>query len=377
MKSVAMITEYNPFHNGHLYHATQSQQEANADVTIAIMSGQFMMRGMPAIFNKFKRAQMATVACDIVVELPLLGSLSSSDIFAEMGIKVASYMQADVLSFGSESGDRIQLKQTAEQLLELEETDAFKREVKSGKSYARIAGEILHTDILAEPNNVLAIAYIKNILRHNPKLQPMTISRAHTHHHDDQFQHDYLASGTAIRKSLCAKDDVWKMMVPKQNIQLMTQPYCDSERLFQLIKLSILQQSSASLKSIYTMSEGFENRLHKVITKVSNYDELMTALKTKRYTYTHIQRILMNLLLNFQYSDVNKQLSGVRILAMSQKGQQYLKHLKSIAPEKQFITNVNRENAPLFKHEIKATEIYNLLTDETINDFNTPVYIAQ
>ncbi|MCD0912933.1 nucleotidyltransferase family protein, partial [Staphylococcus aureus] len=113
MKSVGLITEYNPFHNGHQYHINQSKKLTNADVTIAIMSGNFVMRGEPAIYNKFTRAKMALSTADLVIELPATASLSSGDHFAELAVKVADYMSVDTIAFGSENNDIKTLKQLA------------------------------------------------------------------------------------------------------------------------------------------------------------------------------------------------------------------------------------------------------------------------
>lgn len=375
MKSVAIITEYNPFHNGHLYHAQQSKEASQSDVSIAIMSGQFMMRGMPAMFNKFKRAQMATEGIDLVVEMPLVGSLSSSDIFAKMGVKVADYLQADVLSFGSESGELSQLEHAAHQLIQLENTPTFQTAIKSGKSYARIAAETLQSDLLSRPNNILAIAYLKQLQLQQSTIQPMTIARTEAQHHDTEMQHASIASGTAIRKGIMDGNQAWQMMVPEKNIPLMRTPFNDQQRLFDFIKFTILQQTPETLKNIYTMSEGFENRLYRAALSTTDYTSFMQKLKTKRYTYTHIQRILMNVLLNFQYADVSDEIRAVRVLAMTSQGQRYLKYLKTHFPERRIITNINRETAKLFKNEVKATEIYNVLTGDDMTDFKTPVFM--
>ncbi|WP_086429067.1 nucleotidyltransferase [Staphylococcus cornubiensis] len=375
MKSVAIITEYNPFHHGHLYHAQQSKEASQSDVSIAIMSGQFMMRGMPAMFNKFKRAQMATEGIDLVVEMPLVGSLSSSDIFAKMGVKVADYLQADVLSFGSESGELSQLEHAAHQLIQLEKAPTFQTAIKSGKSYARIAAETLQSDLLSRPNNILAIAYLKQLQLQQSTIQPMTIARTEAQHHDTEIQHASIASGTAIRKGITDGNQAWQMMVPEKNIPLMRTPFNDQQRLFDFIKFTILQQTPETLKNIYTMSEGFENRLYRATLSNTDYTSFMQKLKTKRYTYTHIQRILMNVLLNFQYADVSDEIRAVRVLAMTSQGQRYLKYLKTHFPERRIITNINRETAKLFKNEVKATEIYNVLTGDDMTDFNTPVFM--
>lgn len=376
MKSVALITEYNPFHNGHLYHAQQSRHITNADVVIAIMSGQFMMRGMPAMYSKFTRTQMALQGVDLVVELPLLGSLSSSDRFAEMGIKIADYLDVDALSFGSESGDIHQLKSTAEQLRHFENHPQFQNELKQGKSYARIVGEYINDTCIESPNNILALSYLKQLDIQNSNITPYTITRTNAQHHQNEIAHHTFASGSAIRKDILNNGKHWQNCVPSNNYPLFSHPFTQTDTLFKMIQLTVLQQSLTSLASIYTMSEGFEHRLSRMIREATHWDDLLTKLKTKRYTHTHIQRILMNVLLNFRYEDVQPHINAVRILGMTSKGQAYLKKLKQRYPEKNLITNVNKTTASYFKHEIKATDIYNLLTQQTTTDFNTPVIIA-
>ena len=375
MKSVALITEYNPFHNGHLYHAQQSKYNTDADVVIAIMSGQFMMRGMPAMYSKFIRTQMALTGVDLVVELPLLGCLSSSDRFAEMGVKVANYLEADTLSFGSESGNLHELQKVCSQLIVLEQDSHFQTQLKEGKHYARIIGEKMRHPLLNSPNNILALSYLKQLHLQRSPIQPITIPRIETKHHQHELTHETLGSGSAIRKDILSNGAKWQHCVPSDNINLFHNPFNDYTTLFQMIKLSILQQDVQSLASIYTMSEGFEHRLKRTIHQANDYDTLLKLLKTKRYTHTHIQRVLMNVLLHFTYNDVNTDVKAVRILGMNVKGQAYLKQVKQRHPEKKFITNVNKATADYFKNEIKATHIYNLLTGEQNTDFNTPVII--
>ncbi|KIX91035.1 hypothetical protein TP70_04765 [Staphylococcus microti] len=373
MKSVALITEYNPFHNGHLYHAQMAQQMTEADVTIAIMSGNFVMRGMPAMFNKFQRAQMALAGVDLVVELPVIGALSSSDYFAKMGVRMADYLAADALCFGSESGDIKALQHIATQLLSYETTPAFHQAIKQGKSYARIVSEYLDDTLMRSPNNILGIAYLKQLQALNSNIHPYTLQRQHTEHHQQDLNHESYASGSAIRQALHNHDTRWQSMVPKENITLFNHPFDDEKRLFDFLRLTVAQHDVHSLRNIYTMSEGFEYRLMKCMQTATSYTDLMQQLKTKRYTYTHIQRVLMNVLLNIPHSDVSDTIQAARVLAMSSQGQAYLKWLKQTAPDQQIITNVNQKNASLIKNEIKATRIYNVLTKQTQNDFNTPV----
>ncbi|MCO4332764.1 nucleotidyltransferase [Staphylococcus hyicus] len=376
MKSVAFITEYNPFHNGHLYHVQQSKSISKADVTIAIMSGHFMMRGIPSMFSKFTRTKMALTGVDLVVELPLIGSLSSSDRFAEMGIKVADYLNVDALSFGSEIGDIEILKTMRDKMLLLESTSEFINQIKQGKSYPRIMRELLNHSILDSPNNILGLSYLKQLALQQSRIEPLTIPRQYSDHHQNDIKHLSFASGTAIRQDIINQGTRWKSCVPTENHALFENAFTDTDTLFQLIKFATLQHDTNILATIHTMSEGFEHRLKREISVAHDYDTLMSRLKTKRYTYTHIQRILINVLLHYKYDDVKTSIDAVRILGMTRQGQAFLKSLKQQYPEKQFVTNVNKNNAHYFKNEIKATEIYNLLAHQDETDFNTPVIIC-
>ena len=375
MKSVALITEYNPFHNGHLYHAMESKSITGADVSIAIMSGSFVMRGEPAMYNKFTRAQMALSAVDLVVELPIYGALSAGQHFADMGVRVADYMAADSLCFGSESGDITALQSCAETLTQIKARPAFHTAMKAGASYAQTLSELSgNHPLLQSPNNTLGLSYLQALMQHAPHITPYTIRRDRSAHHHTAIDDHTYASGTAIRNAIMTNDALWHNVTPAQNHTLFAQQAPVSvDHTFQLLKFATLSMSIEALRAIHTMSEGFEYRLKSAITRVDNYADLMHALKTKRYTYTHIQRILMNVLLGLKQANKPNQLDGVRILAMSHNGQRYLKQLKQQYPERHYVTNVTQAHALRFQHEIHTTHVYNLISGHHATDFNTPV----
>ncbi|MBO1198605.1 nucleotidyltransferase [Staphylococcus simiae] len=374
MKSVGLITEYNPFHNGHQHHIIQSKKISQADVTVAIMSGNFVMRGEPAIYNKFTRATMALSSVDLVVELPLIASLSSSDYFAQLAVKVADYLDIDCIVFGSESGNIELLKKLSQQLSMIEQSDEFNTKLKQGKSYPRIISELLnHHQALQSPNNMLGLSYLKAINQLAPHIEAQTVSRQQSSHHDTNIHHNHFASGTSIRKSLFNNNDEWKNVVPTTIQKLYQQPHMHINHVFEYLQYQIEASEQSDLTPIYTMSEGFENRLKSKIKDATNLKHFVELLKTKRYTYTHIQRLLMNVLLNIKQQDVSTHINGVRILAMNEQGRAYLKLLKSKFPERVFATNINKSNRHLFKNEIKSTTIYNLISGQTQHDFNTPV----
>lgn len=374
MKCAALITEYNPFHNGHVYHAEQARQIANADVTIAIMSGQFVMRGEPAIYNKFLRTQMALSTCDLVVELPAYAALSAGEYFAQTGVEVADYMNADALVFGSESGSIQAFEELALQINHIEEHPEFQLKLREGKSYPRIINELLgEPALLQTPNNILGLSYVQAILKSAPAIRPFSIPRYKTEHHNQAINDQHFASGTAIRHALNTNDKLWEKVVPESIRALYTEPHLNMNQLFPFLKYKIISADPAELQAIHTISEGFEHRIKAHINNADTFEQLMSQLKTKRYTYTRIQRMLMNILLNFKQQNKPGTLEAVRILGMNETGQRYLKQLKQQFPERRYITNVNKTNAHFFQPEIKATEIYNLISGQSQTDFNTPV----
>lgn len=374
MKSVALVTEYNPFHNGHLYHAQQSKSITNSDISIAIMSGNFVMRGQPAIYNKFTRAKMALRAVDLVVELPAYASVSAGQYFAKTAVQIADYLNVSHLSFGSESGNMDDFLSLAQSIDKIEQSPLFLEKLKEGKSYPRILSELItDNDLLSSPNNTLGLSYVRAIQTYAPSIKPWTISRFQSAHHDNEISHQTFASGTSIRQSLMNQTDLWKNVVPCEIHKHYERPHISIEDTFNYLKYAILSQDATSLAQIYTMSEGIENRILQTIEQATSFEHLMTLLKTKRYTYTHIQRLLMNILLNFKKHDEPASINAVRILGMSERGQQYLKQIKKSFPERNFVTQVNKQNANLFINDIHATKIYNLISGQTANDFNTPV----
>src|SRR5699024_5993370 len=244
--------------------------------------------------------------------------------------------------FGSESGDIDSFHKLQNDISKIEQTSEFSMKLKEGKSYPRILSELLnnHT-LLSSPNNTLGVSYMRAIQKLAPHIKPWTISRESSHHHDFNISNLNFASGTAIRNALQTQNDLWKSVVPNSIQQLYQEPHATVEDTFPYIKYAILSHTTNSLKNIYTMSEGLENRILDKIRYASSFEHLMSLIKTKRYTYTHIQRILMNILLNFQHQHKHNDIKAVHILGMSSKGQQYLKYLKKKFPERHFITQLN------------------------------------
>ena len=211
MKAVGLVTEYNPFHNGHLYHLNKAMELTGADISVAVMSGDFVQRGEPAVLDKYVRASMAlNSGVNLVVELPVNYAVSSAESFASGALKVLNYIKADSIAFGSESGDIERLSKLAHVLCDNEDT--LYREISkytaNGISYAAARQKVVEklTDkdtaaILTSSNNILAVEYLKAIIKNNYAIKPYTIKRQGDSYNDTDIRSEY-ASATALRENL-------------------------------------------------------------------------------------------------------------------------------------------------------------------------------
>lgn len=370
----ALITEYNPFHNGHIYHIEESRKLTQPDVTIAIMSGPFTQRGEIAITDKFTRAAEVIKHVDLVVELPLYHAISYADDFGAGAVQIADKLQASNIIFGSESGSIATLENVLDALAD-ESTDArVKKFMQDGYTYARATSEALGHDVLSS-NNILGLSYMKAIREHAPHITPLTIKRSGNQYNDPELSAQRFSSATSIRSAILAGDtERARPFMPESLLDNITRP-TDNNALFAILKTIILTHTPSSLRTIYTMDEGLEHRIIANIRKANAYDEFLHTIKTKRYTRTRLNRLMMYILLNITTEKFHAYNipDAVRVLAMNKVGQKYLHTIKDTVT---IATNINKQNAHHFAPEIMATDIYNTITGAKQNDFNTPVIIS-
>ena len=393
MRVLGIIAEYNPFHNGHLYHLKTSLHQTKADYTIAVMSGSFLQRGEPAVFSKTVRAKMAVEAgVDLVLELPTAYAVRSAPDFAFGGIKILSAAQVvDFLSFGSESGDLTALKKAA--AITANEPPAVSRLIrqylKEGSSYPKaqmLAWQKYDpptAKILQTPNNILGIEYLKALEHLSSRIIPLTFSRFKSNYHDTVMQDDGFASASAIReccftdKNTAAILENLRPFVPKTALTEIKQALTDHTgpvRLedFSSPLLALLQRTPASELSSYPdITEGLEKRLHRLAKAAENINAFLEQAKTKRYTRVRLQRILIYLMLNLtkEKLDLFNQAGGpqyLRVLAFSQRSAPLLKELRKKAslPVIQKITKDSKGlNSPaqqMLELDLLASDIYRL-----------------
>jgi predicted nucleotidyltransferase len=400
-----IAAEYNPFHLGHAYHIAQTKKVTGSDAVIIAMSGNFVQRGLPAIFDKMQRTRMALLnGADIVFELPCIYSLSSAEFFALGAVSLFKSLGCvDYMSFGSEVGDVTLLNSIAE-ILTIESKDfskSIKRHLSTGLSYpcARKLAlcELFPTklpvnfdEIISSPNNVLGIEYCKQLLKLNSTIKPITIKRSGDNYHDLNLNENF-SSATSIRRYLLENKniDILKNELPlsvyKIILSLINDGYdfAKEDKMVKYLnyKKVCMDFKGNDMEKLPDISEGLQNRISSNISSIKKYSEIIKDIKTKRYTYTRISRILCQYFIGFD--DFNTKILRslpcpyARILGFTGVGASILKKMKSSSSIPLF-SKLPRDRNEILKLELQATRAYSLINSsiDPLSDFNTfPIII--
>ena len=387
-KRIGIIAEYNPFHNGHLYQIQKAKESTGADTVIAVMSGNFTQRGDTSLINKFEKAKIALQnEVDMVIELPTIYSISSSENFALGGIKILNEIgNIDYLVFGIEEENLEKLQAIADVLVN--ENDEFKRNIKEeldkGNSYPKareiVLKKVLSSEnvenIMQKPNNILAIEYLKALKTTNSKIKPFAIKRKNTMHNDENINENY-ASGTYIRKLFIENNfNEIKKVVPKYTYERLLElknqgTYVSSINDFSdIVIYKIRTMTKEEISKIADVNEGLENSIKLASTTCKTIDEIIEKVSTKRYTKTRISRILTYILLDITKSEMEQSKNAnqyIRVLGINKKCEGILKTInndKLITSLKKFEEN-NGENQ-LLNIDKKATEIYTIKYQKSV-----------
>lgn len=379
-KSVGVIAEYNPFHNGHLYHIKESLKVTGAEVVIVAMSGNFVQRGEPAIADKWQRAEAAIKnGVDIVVEIPTVFACNSAHDFAKAGVEILENLGVDFISFGSESGNIEELKEIARVIGENSQyiKDFINKKTKDGWSYPRarraavesIAGEN-RAGLLDSPNNILAIEYIGKI----SKALPVTVSRTGPGYNDFETDEKF-ASATAIRRLLNENKEISSFMPEEAKNIFLKANTVDKDIYFRMVCHKALSTDVIDMEKAPAGGEGLANKLKSSIRMCDNLNALSETLKSKRYTRTRIDRFICQTLLGIDRE--KKTDSYIRVLGLSNKGREYIRELKkSEICTLPIITNINKDvkNFENIKYgisvDILAADLYNLASERDLYMFS-------
>lgn len=359
----------------------QTKKLTQSDIIIAVMSGPFLQRGEPALISKWYRTKMALAnGVDLVVELPYVFATQKAETFANGAISILNALRVSEICFGSEDGQIENFYNTIS--IQKNEEETFNCLVKqfmdAGNSYAKATSDAFSHILTSEknidmsqPNNILGFQYMKAILSQNSSIQAQTIKRFASHYHDETFNDQHIASATSIRKQLFSEEGSFTTIEPflpqattsllanyKQNYGILH----NWEQYFSFFKYRLMTMSPRDLRHIYEIEEGLEHRILSKIQNSSSFYSFMEALKTKRYTWTRLQRACTHILTNTTKEDIRsanieQHAPYIRLLGMSQKGQTYLsKNKKKI--ELPILTHTKTFDHAALDIEKKANSVY-------------------
>ncbi len=370
-KVIGIVAEYNPFHNGHLYQINKIKKKYKDSIIIVCLSSSFTQRGELSILNKWEKTKIAlNHNVDLVIELPYVYATQSSDIFAKYSVKLLNELHIDTLCFGTEHDDISDIINAAKTQIDNPKYDTLvKKYLDDGVNYPTALNKALKELInieISEPNDLLALSYIKEIYKNKYNIEIFNIKRTSDYH--DTLSNDNIVSAKNIRNKLLNNESV-KNNVPKDTYELLKNKNLNN-KYFDNLKYRII--SDTNLDKYVDVDEGIESRVKSSINKSKNIDELIQNIKTKRYTYNKISRMLNHILCSFtkEEKEMVKNNEYIRILGFTKKGQKYLKDKK--------INTLNKYDTNKYKSleiEKRITEIYSLLYDD-INDLeikNKPI----
>lgn len=362
MVNIGIIAEYNPFHNGHLYHINKIKEKFPDSRIILVMSGNFTQRADASIINKWDKTKIClNNNIDLVIELPFEFSCQSADIFAYGACNILNYLKVDYLVFGSESGDINYLKDIAKIQLKDEYEKLVRKYLDEGVNYpTSLSKALTHFgyDNVDKPNDILGISYIRELIKLKSDIIPLTIKR--TNDYNDKSLTDSISSATSIRENIKTKDV--KNYVPKDVYKYLKKDLYFIEYYFPFLKYKILSEID-NLSIYQTVDEGIENKIKKVIYTSNSYEELINNIKSKRYTRNKIKRMLIHILVSFTKEEAKKRkdIRYIRVLGFNKKGQEYLKEIKKNI-DIPIYTNFNKD----LEFELKITSIYSLINNEDL-----------
>ena len=389
-KVLGIIGEYNPFHNGHLYHLEQSKQLTGSTYTVAIMSGNFTQRGSTSLIDKWSKTEAAIQSgIDLVIELPVLYATSSAENFADGAIRILNSLKVvDYVSFGAETSDIDVLNRFADVLYR--EPKQYKtmlsHELSKGLSFPKARENALlmylndirkYANILSSPNNILGIEYLKSLKRQKSNIKPVSIARYEAGYNDIAYSGN-IASATAIRNIIKNGGfDILSRLLPAASYSILIKNIkqghivpdlsaFEKEIIYNLRKMDI-----AEIAQLSDVSEGLEFSIKKAANSCNTITEFLNIIKSKRYTMTRIQRILLYSLLGITKKDMDmskKVTPYIRVLGLNNRGKFLISEIAKANPKLEIITSVKRfmdgnsnKNLKLMlDKDIWATNVYTL-----------------
>jgi len=366
MKVIGIIAEYNPFHLGHLYQIKEIKKKYPNSIIIVIISSCFTQRGDVSIINKWNKTNICLEnSIDIVLELPFLYATQSADIFAKGAITILNKMGIDTLVFGTEIDDINYLKEMANvQLYNKKYNDLVKSYLDNGINYptalSKAIKDILGYDI-SKPNDLLALSYIKQAMLINKNIELINIKRTNDYH--GKIVNDNIVNASLIREYINCKKDITEY-IPNYNIDYLYKDL-NINKYYDLLRYQIMNNID-ELDKFLTVDEGIENRIKKYINSSNTWYQLVDNIKTKRYTYNKINRMLVHIMCGLTKEEIKKyDIDYIRVLGFNSIGRNYLNKVKKNI-DINIVTNYKEGISKLFDLEYRINYIYSLIIDDEL-----------
>lgn len=364
-KIIGVIAEYNPFHLGHRYQIEKIKELYPNSIIIAIISTNFTQRGDISLLNKWNKTTIClNEGIDLVIELPTLFATQSADIFAYGALSILNKFKIDTLVFGSETNDIDYFTTLANiQINNPKYPELVKNYLSLGLNYptamSKALKELTNTKI-DKPNDLLALSYIKEIIKNNYHITPISIKRTNDYHSNSLQNNTNIINASLIREMFLNNQDI-SPYIPNNTKELLYQ-YLSLNKAYTLLKYNIINNEN-NLSTYLDIEEGLDKRILKYLDTSHTWIDLVNNLKTKRYTYNKINRTLLHLLLNIKKEENTKEIY-LRVLGFNNKGREYLKKLKKDT-NLDIFTSYRKNKSPLLDLEYHSTYIYSLITNDS------------
>ncbi len=371
MKKLAIISEYNPFHNGHNYIQKKSREITNADIVIAIMSGDFVQRGEISLIDKYKRANSAMLSADLVIEMPSFISLQAANLFARKNIEILNKLEIDYLAFGIENISEKNFLKTCEKIFENENRINIdtKNFLDEGMSFAKASYlasiKYIENKEFFSANNILALEYLRAIKKLNANIEIVPIKRKNSMNKDVELRKDSFSSSSSIRNNI--ENIKIKDYLPSLSYNYIKEfkneynIFPQNDLLYEIFRYKILIEEK-KMNDILCYEEGMENYLKKIAKDEIFYKDFIKNSTSQRFTKSRIKRLMINYLLENKTLLNEVDINFIKVLAFNENATKLFKETNlNIIMQKKDIEKLNKENKIIFEQMIKASNLYSMV----------------
>lgn len=388
MKKLAIISEYNPFHNGHNYIQKKAREITKADIIISIMSGDFVQRGEASIIDKYKRANSAMISADMIIEMPSFISLQAANLFAKKNIEILSKLKIDYLAFGIENINEDEFFYSCKKIFENEDeiNKNIKKSLDQGMSYAKASYlasiKYIKNNKFFSANNILALEYQRAIKNLKSNIKAIPIKRLKSMNKDENLKDDFFASSSSIRNNIDKKKI--QEYLPKNSYNFLKEFkkeysfFPNNNFLYELFRYKILIEEK-NMEDILCFEEGMDKHLKKIAKESIFYEDFIKNATSQRFTSSRIKRLMLNYLLDNKTYLNDIDLNFIKVLAFNENSKLLLRNTDlNVIIQKKDTKKLNKENKIIYDQIIKASNLYSLIIGRNIDyDYKKKVSIKK